>query len=273
MAWIDWDALGSLDRERSQLAERRKAWRDSAVRRRVWTLSFILCGVALVVGLAIGFLFAIPLARFFLGRSQEEPPGLAAGTLTVGLICFGLAGLSSAVWIRLAYVEWLDELLTENARNQLRTAQANIGSIDQMAEFGALWEVTQKRLDYYHRIATSQAEKSFHNARRAILFGLAFIVVCAFLAAATSSTPAAVVVGVLGVSGGGLAGYIGSTFLRMQESTGVQLKEYFHQPLEFSKILAAERLLMKIEDTGKRADAMQAVAQSIAAGRYRDGQG
>lgn len=261
MNQVDWYALGSDDRESQKLADagRRHAWRVSDDRRRVRKLSFVFCTASLMAGLGIGFFFGTPLARFFLSST----PDLASRTLTLALIALGLAVATSGMWIRLAYREWLDKSMIESARRRLESAQANVGSVDQQADLKPLWEVTQRRLDYYHRIATSQAEKSFHNARRAILFGLVFIVVCAILAAAASSTPAAVVVGVLGVSGGGLAGYIASTFLRMQESTSGQLTEYFRQPLQYSKILAAERLLKTIDDAGQRSAATSAVAQAI----------
>ena len=52
------------------------------------------------------------------------------------------------------------------------------------------------------------------------------------------------------------------TFLRTQEGSAAHLRAYFEQPLEFSKYLAAERLLLNI-DADERAPATSAVALAM----------
>jgi len=107
----------------------------------------------------------------------------------------------------------------------------------------ALWEVTHSRLDLYHTIATGQARRSFWTAQVAIAIGFMLLIFFAFLAVRASNTAGAITVGTLGAVSGALAGYISRTFVRSQESAAAHLHAYFDQPLEFSRYLAAERLL------------------------------
>lgn len=117
-----------------------------------------------------------------------------------------------------------------------------------LLSLSALWEVTHSRLDLYHELATGQADRSFRNAQRAMTAGFALIVCFAVLGAFFSrNTAGSVVAGTLGVVGAGFAGYISRTFVRSQEAAAVHLREYFGQPLEFSRYLAAERMLNAVE--------------------------
>jgi Cyanobacterial TRADD-N associated 2-Transmembrane domain len=107
----------------------------------------------------------------------------------------------------------------------------------------ALWQATQARLDRYHVIATEQARKSFRNAQFAMAAGFVLLFIFAVQAISTTSTAASIVLGALGATSAGLAGYIGRTFVRVQESAANHLRTYFGQPVEFSRYLVAERLL------------------------------
>jgi hypothetical protein len=73
----------------------------------------------------------------------------------------------------------------------------------------------------------------------------------------------------LGAVAAAFAGYIGRTFVRSQESAASHLRAYFDQPLEFSRYLAAERLLAAAASdlTGtQRADVLGTLAQTIVIG-------
>lgn len=107
----------------------------------------------------------------------------------------------------------------------------------------ALWKVTHSRLDLYHQIATGQARRSFITAQIAIGVGFGMLIVFAVIATQIHTTASAIAAGALGAVSGALAGYIGRTFVRSQESAAAHLRAYFDQPLEFSRYLAAERLL------------------------------
>ena len=107
----------------------------------------------------------------------------------------------------------------------------------------ALWEVTHSRLDLYHQIATGQARRSFFTAQASIIAGFVLLVTFALLSVRAQTTASAITTAGLGAVSAALAGYIGRTFVRSQESAAAHLRAYFDQPLEFSKFLAAERLL------------------------------
>lgn len=137
----------------------------------------------------------------------------------------------------------------------------------QSLALASLWTLTHRRLDYYHEIATHQAKRSFASAQIAMGFG--FILLVAFTAVAlnASTTAGAVVAGALGAVSAALAGFVSRTFVRSQETAAEHLKAYFDQPLEFSRYLAAERLLADAQlSDEQRAEAVTALVQAIAAG-------
>ena len=131
----------------------------------------------------------------------------------------------------------------------------------------ALWEVTHSRLDLYHQIATGQARRSFITAQAAIGAGFLLLITFAVLATQTHTTAGAITTAALGAVSAALAGYISRTFVRSQESAAAHLRAYFDQPLEFSKYLAAERLLASNSelDGDKRAAILTALVQAIVA--------
>ncbi|MFI9149478.1 hypothetical protein [Streptomyces sp. NPDC053367] len=130
-----------------------------------------------------------------------------------------------------------------------------------------LWSLTHRRLDLYHEIATNQARRSFLSAQISMGVGFALLVLFVVLALNVSSTTGAIVTGGLGAVSAALAGFISKTFVKSQESAADHLKAYFDQPLEFSRYLAAERLLA---DSGlsddKRAEIVAVLVQTVAAG-------
>jgi hypothetical protein len=173
----------------------------------------------------------------------------------------------------------------EEARERLRSAEARLAQgvtaqleIDASPtpseragegrlELAALWEVTHSRLDLYHQIATNQARRSFITAQAATGAGFSLLVAFAILATRAHTTAGALTTGSLGAVSAALAGYIGSTFVRSQEAAAAHLRTYFDQPLEFSKYLAAERLLANRADlsSDQRAAIVTALVQGILA--------
>jgi hypothetical protein len=109
--------------------------------------------------------------------------------------------------------------------------------------------VTNARLDEYHTIATGQARRSFLTAQSAIVIGFLLLIGFAALSFRTHSTTASITTAVLGAVAAALTGYVSRTFVRSQETSARQLRAYFDQPLEFSRYLAAERLLSSQPDT------------------------
>lgn len=122
----------------------------------------------------------------------------------------------------------------------------------QPVTFEALWDLTQKRINAYHKIATGQSKASFVSTQFVTYVGFALIVLVGFIAARATTTAGAVSAGAVGVIGGGLSAYISATAMKTQSEANQQLREFFFQPVEFARMLAAERLLEAIHDEAER---------------------
>jgi uncharacterized membrane protein (DUF485 family) len=117
-----------------------------------------------------------------------------------------------------------------------------------------VWDVTHKRLDHYHALASRQAKLSFYSAQVAMAVGFILLVGFTVLALNAPTPTGSVVTGALGVTATAFAAYISRTFVRSQETTASHLREYFKQPVEFSRFLAAERLLASFQEAGREVD-------------------
>jgi len=120
---------------------------------------------------------------------------------------------------------------------------------DDALALSVLWELTNARLAQYHGIATGQARRSFVTAQSAIVIGFLLLIGFAILSFRTHSATASITTAALGAVAAALTGYISRTFVRSQETSARHLRAYFDQPLEFSRYLAAERLLSGQSDT------------------------
>ncbi|MFI5758486.1 hypothetical protein [Streptomyces sp. NPDC051569] len=127
-----------------------------------------------------------------------------------------------------------------------------------------LWTVTHTRLDLYHDIATGQARRSFRNAQAAMITGFLLLIVFVAVALQASTTAGSVVAGGLGAVSAALSGFVARTFVKSQETAAAHLRAYFDQPLEFSRYLAAERLIADSALTDEqRAEALTALVQAM----------
>jgi hypothetical protein len=238
-------------------ATRRREWLESPERKRILIAGWLL-GVTVALLVAGSAIIA-----FWTSESEYERGSRVFSATTLTGLFAGGAGALFFVWYFNNQRRILtDRLMLVAAKVDLDKAEADAaeqGDID----FPTLWRLTQRRLDYYHKIATSQAERSFLYGQVAAGVGFLVIIACAVAAAMANSAAASVAAGLLGVAGGGLAGYIGTTFMRSQETAAAQLIAYFIQPLEFSKYLAAERLVASLDGESRTA-AMTAIISAIA---------
>ncbi|MGV9843636.1 TRADD-N-associated membrane domain-containing protein [Streptomyces fungicidicus] len=130
-----------------------------------------------------------------------------------------------------------------------------------------LWSLTHQRLDLYHEIATHQAKRSFTSAQVAMGAGFLLLLMFVGIALRASSTAGAIVAGGLGAVSAALAGFISKTFVKSQQTAAEHMKAYFDQPLEFSRYLAAERLLADAKlGEERRAEVVGQLVQTIAGG-------
>jgi len=161
-----------------------------------------------------------------------------------------LSGMIYAFFARLAIlVSWSkerrdfsDEVTVASAEKKLQDAEAAVVDKGDGASLAELWNGTQKRIDYYHKIATSEAKRSFFNAQLAAAGGFLIVIAAAIAAAAASSTTASVAAGATGAVGGALGGYVGRTLIQMQQEAESNLRAFFQQPVQVSQALLAERM-------------------------------
>jgi hypothetical protein len=154
-----------------------------------------------------------------------------------------------------------EEHRTEGARQALHEAEERVRD---SLELRALWDVTNKRLELYHRIATSQARTSFYSAQAAMTIGFASLTVFAVLTANAHTAAHSIVTGTLGAGSAAFAGYISRTFVRSQEASAAHLRAYFAQPMQLLRYLAAERLLEGM-DPARHATVAADLARAIVA--------
>ncbi|MBD0843491.1 TRADD-N-associated membrane domain-containing protein [Streptomyces sp. TRM68416] len=129
-----------------------------------------------------------------------------------------------------------------------------------------LWTVTHTRLDLYHDIATGQARRSFGNAQIAMIAGFVLLVVFVGVALNASTTAGSIVAGGLGAVSAALSGFVSRTFVKSQEAAAAHLRAYFDQPLEFSRYLAAERLIADADlKPEQRAEVLTVLVQAMVA--------
>ncbi|MFI8942780.1 hypothetical protein [Streptomyces syringium] len=236
-------------------------------------------GVTLLVGAAIWFAGDISQGSAEAGEGAER-----LGAVFALLTAVVTPAAAFAAWVRQRQADRAIDAGRERVREAERGVEGALAARSGPAIAGTrkeaeaqhdrrdlalarLWSLTHRRLDLYHEIATNQARRSFVSAQISMGVGFALLVLFVVLALNVSSTTGVIVTGGLGAVSAALAGFISKTFVKSQQSAADHLKAYFDQPLEFSRYLAAERLLA---DTGlsdeKRAEVVAVLVQLIAAG-------
>jgi hypothetical protein len=244
-------------------AEYRSNWRSSPERRRL--VSAVVCAVILI---AVSTAGAALLGSAIQPNNEYEPTdySLISGSIVLGLgIYLGLFGF--LLYRRQQQRAWFDRVVVLQSRRSLEKAEQAVADADDM-RLSSLWTANQIRLEYYHRIATSQSEKSFTYGVAAAGVGLLMLLIAIGLAALAGDLAGAAAAGVIGVAGSAMSAYLGATFMKLQETASNQLRAYFSQPLEFSRYLAAERLLGSLDANNKEAATLDLI-RSIA-GNHRE---
>lgn len=245
-------------------AKIRESWRQSKERK-------------LLLVLAAGFTFAFlifVLIGFAIGGASSSSEYDGGESKQLGALAGGLIGIYFAVigvWLSNRYQRraWYDRVVILKAKVELDRAEIETSEGD--LDLRSLWILNQKRLDYYHGLATSQSEDSFRYGVIAVAIGFLVIVGGGIGALLAENYVASASAAIVGATGGALSAYIGRTFIRMQENSSRQLRAYFSQPLEFSRYLAAERVAAELEETGK-AEAQREIIRAIIAGRSLSGE-
>lgn len=173
-------------------------------------------------------------------------------TVIILLILLILLTAIKRASIREAVKVFKNSWLIERERAKLAAAEDQTDPSD----FTSVWRRTQKRMDLYHKVATTQADQSYQNGQRAITVGFLLLVCIAISSLFIGNTTGALTTASIGVAGAALTGYLTRTFLRVHESASRQLRSYFEEPLRLSQQLSAERLINLINDEEKRNDAI-----------------
>lgn len=144
------------------------------------------------------------------------------------------------------------EFLTQlkDVREQEQEATEQLKPEEDTA-FTALWAATRERIDTYHSLALEQAQKSFLGTQIATYAGFVIIVGLGVAAAAAPTFAGSVTAATVGVVGGGLSTYVGSTFMKSQAQATDQLRQFFNQPMEFTRLLSIERLMEGLSEADR----------------------
>lgn len=238
-----------------QQAHARVAWRKSpqAKAARRWGVLEFLTGFVAVAG-------AVVLISIFLFDIQIDR--------SWGLVLI----LTSAAFLSLyVSVGGVRRRLREDFQDEQRLMaferlrREELQDVDEPGELetARMWASTQRRIDYYHEIALRQARQSYLSGQISAYIGFSVVVAAAGLAAFSTSGTAAVAASVVGVAGAGLSGYIGATFMKSQAEASAQMREFFLQPVETSRMLNAERLVQTINDDAERSKAVQEIVKAM----------
>lgn len=244
------------------MAVRRKLWRESSGYAR-WRRTLLAYWLGVPFAVAVGVLGSYLYWSSSHIRANLDLTDILRGVGVALYIYVGLGILPLQLVKTNLKRQFRDDILLGELESGLLKAEESAADEGADIKFSSLWFATQRRLDYYHQIATGQARQSFLNAQIAAGLGFLVLVISAIVAGVANSASASIVAGATGVFGGALGGYMGTTFVRMQQDASTRLRAYFLQPLEFSRILAAERLAETLDGSARDA-ALLAVIRSVA---------
>lgn len=227
----------------------RNAWAASTERsaayRRLWVYASLLA--LLAVGLTVSlFLWERDLYSHRVTTSPPSPWWLYSLMIWITL------GLADALIYPSVYHRAMDRLDDRLREAALQRAEEKVATSAEELSLHALWALTQQRIDHYHRLATSQSTTSFRIGQAIMILGFVAVVALGIFAASATNGTAAIAASVVAVAGAALSGFVGATFMRSQSEASSQLREFFLQPVEFSRLLGAERLIQLLkEDAAK----------------------
>ncbi|GAB5080379.1 hypothetical protein [Arthrobacter sp. AD-310] len=180
-----------------------------------------------------------PLTRLFLDSAAYLPLiGAVYAVLIVAMLVYGYQTAKKRTFRDRYVVEAANELETEEK-------EVADSATDGKLDLPSLWAANQTRINYYHDIATTQAEQSFRVGMWAAIGGFVAVVILGVVASWQEGT-AAIAASIVGVAGAAMSAYVGATFMKTQAQASNQLSKFFLQPVEFARLLGAERLLQTL---------------------------
>jgi len=244
-------------------ALRRTKWRESEEYKESRRLGRYSLTVGLL--LAVGFLAIWLAARPFNEQFALLPNTRLAIGIYGALLILYIASFLPIFRMRSARRAFEDRFTLGLVRD-LQAEETQLVNRDRdegkKTDLGSLWAITQKRIDLYHSIATGQARDSFRVGQIAAIAGFVAVLTLGVLAAFTNSSTGAIAASIIAVAGAGMSGYIGATFMKAQAEASKQLRQFFLQPVEFSRMLGVERLLVELPED-QRSEAVQQIIRSM----------
>jgi MFS family permease len=240
-------AKREIERKR-RIEERRRnfpRWIQSPERRRSISYNWIVLSIG-IVGAIVAVWVAV---------SSHDPVVASIAGISV-LILFYILVFVMLLWSTNARRLFDARIEQEDRQAALVEAESNLDTL----EIGTLWAANQKRVDFYHSIATTQSQASFRNGTFASIVGFAIMILVAVFAAFAPNPVASISAGAVGIAGAAMSAYIGATFIRLQSDAATQLRQFFLQPVEFSRLLSAERLIDTLPETDRAAAVQQVIA-------------
>lgn len=233
-------------------------WATSPGYKQMKTRHILITGISAVV-------FVLGLLMFGVVMSTREPGQmpleLLALWLSVALI--GYLGIFFVILDRARLRRLYRDTQALELADELQEREQSLADSGEPLSLAALWAVTQQRIEYYHQIVTTQSEVSFKNGAVTSYVGLGLLLALAGVATFnTGDLATSITIGALGAVGAALSGYLGATFIRLQSESAAQLREFFSQPVEFSRLLGAERLIEYLP-ADQRAQAVQLVIEAM----------
>jgi len=256
-----------LDRDSDQSAETqhdpaRQRKRTNTERIFMLVLALLAAGVALFgssaypeasVAWIVAGCFAFLLA---LGAAIKGLPGQVIRRVLIDFLLFPSAAAS---------VDTITTTILDKWQTEAKAEVAKAEDSDSKLDFATLWRLTQDQMNSYHKIATNQANQSFRLSQWAMIIGLLMIIGFGVAAVMQKDPIAAATAGAISVVSGAVSAYISATFMRAYTEATAQMRQFFVQPADFTRLLGAERLIETIskEKDDHRTEAVKIVLQSM----------
>ncbi|GAA4882694.1 hypothetical protein GCM10023203_38000 [Actinomycetospora straminea] len=161
-------------------------------------------------------------------------------------IAAALAGWLTYLYFKSKVLSEESKRVEEEASKQAREVAEAVDKLREKMTLPSLINLNRLSLQAYEDIATGQANRSFNSGQRAMWVGFAWLLACIAGAALVPGADQKLLIGGFGAVGGGLAAFLGRTYLRVYETSLRQLQEFYAQPLLNSYYLSAERLVTDV---------------------------
>jgi Flp pilus assembly protein TadB len=178
---------------------------------------------------------------------------------------FALAFIGGLIW---RYVR------DEKRRDfQNRTILSRTGS-DQPADLPldlqSLWRYNKDQLQRYHHLVLNYATSARRTTQLTLTTGFAFLLIIGIVAVLARTVPGAIASSVVVAAGAAVTGFVAQAVLRNSDTSSKEVSAFFSHPLDFERMLAAERIIQEMPEASQ--EAAQLLLVQALTGVTSDGQ-